>query len=271
MSLLEIIGYLGALFVGMVLGLTGSGGSVLSVPILAYLFGYDEKQATAYSLFIVGVTALFGSYQVLKEKEISFKSVFYFGLPSVMGVVLIRRILLPVMPETILSINGFDFSRRMLIFGLFSIMMLLSAFSMFKKSKIKVSQFRNKPEISPVILPVGFLLGCFVGLIGAGGGFLMVPALMFVARIPIKKAVGTSLVIVFLNCLAGFFLGDIFVMKMDWNFLLSFSMISFAGILVGNLLSKKINNRRLKTGFGYFILTIAIFIFLMEFVFHKLV
>lgn len=269
MGVLEIIGYFGALLVGLVLGLTGSGGSVLSVPILAYLFGLDEKTATAYSLFIVGVTALTGSYRVLKDKEVSLRAVAYFGIPSVLGVILVRRVLLPLMPEVILSIGDFDFTRRMLIFGLFSLMMFLSAYSMLVKKKVSIAYLRRKPEFSYLMLFGGFLLGCFVGLIGAGGGFLMVPALMLILRLPIKRATATSLIIVFINCLAGFFLGDFFVMEMDWNFLITFSVISFAGIFVGHALSRKINSHKLKIGFGYFILMVAIFVFVMEFIFHK--
>jgi uncharacterized membrane protein YfcA len=271
MSVLEIIGYFGALLVGLVMGLTGSGGSVLSVPILAYLFGNDEKTATAYSLFIVGFTALVGSFRVLKGNEVSKNAVIYFGIPSIIGVVFVRRILLPILPETLFRIFGFDFSRRMLIFGLFACLMMLSAYSMLKKSKIRISHFRKRTVLGPMMLIGGFLLGIFVGLIGAGGGFLMVPALMIFARMPIKRAVGTSLIIVCLNCLVGFFLGDFFTMEPDWNFLLSFVAVSFVGIIIGGALSAHINSQKLKTGFGYFILLIAVFVFVMEFVLHAMV
>lgn len=271
MSLLEVIGYFGALLVGLVMGLTGSGGSVLSVPILAYLFGNDEKTATAYSLFIVGVTALLGSFRVLKGRTVSLRAVVYFGLPSILGVVFVRRVLLPVMPETLFSISDYDFSRRMLIFGLFATLMFLSAYSMLHKSKVRISHFRKKTVVGPLMLVFGSLLGIFVGLIGAGGGFLMVPALMIIARMPIKRAVGTSLVIVCLNCLVGFFLGDFFTMKPDWSFLFRFVSISFVGILVGGALSTYIDSQKLKKGFGFFILLIAVFVFVMEFVLHALV
>lgn len=269
MAVLEIIGYFGALLVGLVLGLTGSGGSVLSVPILAYLFSYDEKTATAYSLFIVGVTALVGSYDVLKGKEASLSAVLSFGVPSVLGVILVRRVLLPLMPDVIFQLGDFEFSRRMLIFGLFSIMMLLSAYPMLVKKKISISYLRRKPKMNLLTIFGGFTLGCFVGLIGAGGGFLMVPALMLIMRMPIKKATATSLIIVFINCLAGFFLGDFFVMEMDWNFLFVFSAISLVGIFIGHALARKIDSQKLKKGFGYFILLVAVFVFIMEIILHK--
>src|SRR5690554_2576757 len=266
MTLVEIIGYFGALFIGMFMGLTGSGGSVLSVPILAYLFGHDEKTATAYSLFIVGMTALFGSFKVLKGKSLSPESVVFFGLPSIIGVVIVRRVLLPLMPDTIFSILGFEFSRRMFIFGLFTLMMLLSAYSMLHKSKLRISHFSRKTVHGSLMAIGGFLLGIFVGLIGAGGGFIMVPALMIVARLSIKKSIGTSLVIVCLNCLVAFILGDFFTMEPDWNFLFVFVSISFIGILIGGILTDKIDGQKLKVIFGYFILMIAMLVFLMEFV-----
>lgn len=269
MSLIEIIGYFGALLVGLVMGLTGSGGSVLSVPILAYLFGYDEKTATAYSLFIVGTIALFGSSRVLREGKVSRNAVIYFGIPSIIGVVIVRRILLPLIPEIIFQIGDFEFHRRMLVFGLFATLMLVSAYSMLNKPKLKLSHFRRKTPAPPVLSIAGFLLGIFVGLIGAGGGFLMVPALMIIARMRIKTAVGTSMIIVCLNCLVGFFLGDFFNMEMEWGFLFSFVAISAIGIFIGGFLSNKINSRALKTGFGYFILLIAVFVFMMEFLFNK--
>ena len=130
MSGIEIIGYIGALFIGLVMGLTGSGGSILSIPILAYLFSYDEKTATAYSLFIVGVTALFGASQSLYNRLVNFKSVWIFGIPAIIGVLLVRRILMPVLPEVLFHISDFEFTRRKLDFGLFGMLMLLAAYTM---------------------------------------------------------------------------------------------------------------------------------------------
>lgn len=269
MDILEIFGYIGALLIGLIMGLTGSGGSVLSVPIFAYLFGYDEKVTTAYSLFIVGLTALFGSFSVIKNNKVSPNSVLYFGVPSIIGVVLMRRILLPLTPEIIFNVNGFEFSRRMLIFGLFAMLMLFSSYSMLRKSRLSLSHFKTNIRLKPVLVYGGFLLGIILGLIGAGGGFLMVPALMILAHMSIKRAVGTSMVIVCLNCLIGFFLGDFFTIKLDWNFLLLFAGISFIGILIGGSLTKYINSQRLKKGFGYFVLLIAVFVFVMEFVLNR--
>ncbi|HLV23788.1 MAG TPA: sulfite exporter TauE/SafE family protein [Moheibacter sp.] len=266
MNWIEIIGYFGALFIGLVMGLTGSGGSILSIPILAYLFHYDEKTATAYSLFIVGITALLGAGQSLYNRLVNFKSVWIFGIPAIIGVLLVRRIVMPVLPEVLFHIAGFEFTRRMFIFGLFGILMLLAAYTMLHKAKVNLAEIDNQSfQFHPLMVTEGFFLGVFMGLIGAGGGFLIVPALMLIAKLPIKEAIATSLVIVCLNCLVGFFLGDFFYMTIDWNFLFVFVGISFIGILIGGILTKLVNSSKLKKVFAYFIVLMAAFIFLMEF------
>ncbi|MET3731044.1 sulfite exporter TauE/SafE family protein [Moheibacter stercoris] len=271
MSIPEIIGYIGALFIGLVMGLTGSGGSILSIPILAYLFHLDEKTATAYSLFIVGFTALFGGIRGVYEKLVSAKAVVFLGIPAVLGVLLVRRVLVPVLPDVLFHIGSFDFTRRMLMFGLFSILMFIAAYTMLNKSKVNLANRTNQEFVfHPLIVTEGFFLGIFMGLIGAGGGFLIVPALMLIAKLPIKKAMATSLLIVSLNSLIGFFLGDMSrnLIEINWDFLIIFTAISFIGILIGGFLSKFINSAKLKQGFAYFIVVMAIFMFIMEFVVH---
>lgn len=267
MTLIEIIGYFGALFIGLVMGLTGSGGSILSVPILAYLFKYDEKTATAYSLFIVGVTAILGSLRVIKAKMVNLSLVLYFGVPAILGVLFSRRVLLPLMPDELFQVFDFTVSRRMFIFGLFAFLMLIAFYTMAFQSKASIKKpINGKVKFHPLIITEGFSLGLFMGLVGAGGGFLMVPALMLIAKLPIKEAVGTSMVIVCMNSLIGFFGGDFFYMEIDWNFLLTFVAISFVGIIIGGNLSKYIDANRLKIGFAYFVLSMSIFIFVMEFI-----
>lgn len=267
MTFIEIIGYFGALFIGMVMGLTGSGGSILSVPILAYLFKYDEKTATAYSLFIVGVTAILGSIRVMRAKMVNVSLILYFGIPAIFGVLFSRRVLLPLMPDELFEVFGFVVSRRMFIFGLFAFLMLIAFYTMAFQSKTTIKKpYNGGIKFHPLIITEGFSLGLFMGLVGAGGGFLMVPALMLISKLPIKEAVGTSMVIVCMNSLIGFFGGDFFYMTIDWTFLLSFVSISFIGIIIGGNLSNYIDSTRLKQGFAYFVLCMAIFIFIMEFV-----
>jgi uncharacterized membrane protein YfcA len=271
MNLPEIIGYIGALFIGLVMGLTGSGGSILSIPILAYLFHLDEKTATAYSLFIVGFTAFYGGIRGICSKLVSAKAVAFLGIPAVLGVLLVRRVIVPVLPDILFHIGDFEFTRRMLMFGLFSILMFIAAYTMLNKSKVSLANRANQEFVfHPLIVTEGFFLGIFMGLIGAGGGFLIVPALMLIAKLPIKKAMATSLLIVSLNSLIGFFLGDLSKnqIEINWNFLIIFTSISLLGILIGTFLSKRTNSVRLKLYFGYFIVVMAIFMFIMEFIVH---
>lgn len=265
MSITELLGYIGALTIGLIMGLTGSGGSILSVPILAYLFHYDEKTATAYSLFIVGVTALFGGIRTLFSGLVNVKSVLIFGIPAVLGVLLARRVIVPQLPEVLFHISGFYFTRRMFMFGLFAFLMLISAYTMLNKPKGREDRKTKKFQFHPLMLTEGFFLGICMGLIGAGGGFLIVPALVMIAKLPIKNAVATSLVIVCMNSLIGFFLGDFTQMEIDWKFLGIFVTISLIGIFIGGTLSGFINAEKLKKGFAYFMIFMAIFVFSMEF------
>ena len=265
MTIIEIIGYIGALFIGVILGIMGGGGSILSVPVLAYLFHYDEKTATAYSLFIVGVTALVGGIRQVFQKLVSAKAVLMFGIPAIVGVTMVRRFVIPALPEILFRINGFGFTRRMLIFGLFAVLMFLSAYTTLYKTKVKISgKAKKDAEFHPIIISEGFFTGVFMGLVGAGGGFLIVPALIIIAKLPIKKATATSLVIIALNSLTGFFLGDFLHLKVNWEFLFQFLIISVVGIFVGSYLSRFIQNEKLTRYYGYFILLMAVYVFVME-------
>lgn len=264
MDILEFFGYLSALLIGIVLGLIGGGGSILAVPVLAYLFLVNEKVATAYSLFIVGVSALVGGLKQHKKGLVDWRTAFVFGIPAIIGISLVRHFVIPALPEIITTIGTFQITRRMVMFGLFSILMIPAAFSMLKDRKIKPEK-HNVSYNYPLILIEGLLIGGITGMIGAGGGFLIIPALVLLANVDIKIAVATSLIIIAMNALSGFFLGDALTMTIDWQFLLSFTAISLVGIYIGSYLSNFIDGKKLKKGFGYFVFVMAIFIFYMEF------
>ncbi|MDC6351373.1 sulfite exporter TauE/SafE family protein [Zeaxanthinibacter sp. PT1] len=268
MEILQIIGYAGALIIGISLGLIGGGGSILAVPVLAYLFSINEKLATAYSLFIVGTSALVGSYQQHIKGYVDWRTAVVFGIPAITGVTLVRYFFIPALPELLFSVGGFDFTRRMGMFGLFAILMIPAAYSMLKKDKIGIK--KPSGDISynyPLILLEGIVVGGITGIIGAGGGFLIIPALVVLANVEMKKAIGTSLIIIAVKSLSGFFLGDAMTMEIDWIFLSIFTAASLIGIIIGSYLGNFIDSRKLKKGFGYFILLMAGFIFYMEFVF----
>ncbi|MGB0883437.1 MAG: sulfite exporter TauE/SafE family protein [Flavobacteriales bacterium] len=267
MEILEILGYVCALFIGLSLGLIGGGGSILAVPVLAYLFAVNEKAATAYSLFIVGSSALVGGAKQHLKGYVDWRTALVFGLPAILGVSLVRRFLVPALPEILFTFDdGFEFTRRMAMFGLFAALMIPAAFSMLKKRTSKQNKESEAVKYNyPLILLEGLIVGAITGLIGAGGGFLIIPALVLLANVDMKVAVGTSLIIIAFKSLLGFFLGDALSMEIDWLFLLIFTSISFVGIFIGSYLSHFIDGSKLKKGFGYFIFVMAFFIFYMEF------
>lgn len=260
----DFFGYISALIIGISLGLIGGGGSILAVPVLAYLFSINEKAATAYSLFIVGASALVGGWKQHLKGYVDWRTAIVFGIPAILGVTLVRYYVVPAMPDVLFEIDNFQFTRRMAMFGLFAILMIPAAYAMLKKEK----DTANTGVVVynyPLILLEGLLVGSITGLIGAGGGFLIIPALVILANVEMKVAVGTSLIIIAIKSLMGFFLGDAMTMLIDWKFLAIFTSLSFVGIFMGSYLSNFIDGKKLKKGFGYFILVMAAFIFYMEF------
>ncbi|TGN22958.1 sulfite exporter TauE/SafE family protein [Empedobacter tilapiae] len=265
MDFIEFFGFVGAFFIGLIMGVLGGGGSILAVPILAYIFHFDEKIATAYSLCIVGSTGLIGGIKQAFQKMVDWKVVYQFGLPAVIGISLVRAFLIPALPSNLFSIGDFVITRRMAMFGLFAILMVFAAISMLKGKK-ETKTIQKKDKLNPVLLIQGFLIGGLTGMVGAGGGFLIVPALMMVAKLDMKKASATSLVIIAINSLIGFFIGDALHIKIDWNFLSIFIGISMLGILVGTYINKFLPVQFLKRTFAIFIILMAIFMFIEEFI-----
>ena len=259
---MEIAGYIAALLIGLTLGLVGGGGSILTVPILVYLFQVSPVLATSYSLFIVGVTSLVGSINSFANKKVDIKTVVVFGTLSVITVFCIRHYLIPHLPSFI-SIAGYQMPVSFLTMLLFAILMIVSSFSMIKNDVEKDSAVVQKARAGNIAL-YGIAVGLVTGLLGAGGGFLLIPALTVLLRLPIKKAIGTSLVIITLNSLIGFS-DDVTHHQMNWPLLLKITGISVIGILAGSVMSQKLDGGILKKGFGWFVLLMGIYI-----IFHEL-
>ena len=261
---MELLGYIMALFIGISLGLFGGGGSILAVPVLAYLFSLDEKVATAYSLFIVGFAALVGGIKQNINNNVDWITAVVFGIPALIGVWIVRHYVIPELPDVLFDFGDFAISRRMGMFGVFIVLMVAAALSMLKENMRK----GGSGDISynyPLILIEGLIVGTVTGLVGAGGGFLIIPALVVLTNLDIKKAIGTSLVIIALKSILGFFLGDALIMSIDWNFLIVFTSITIIGIFLGVYIGNFIDGNKLKKGFGYFILAMSIFMFIIEF------
>lgn len=257
---MELLGYFGALCIGLVLGLTGGGGSILTVPILVYIMLINPTTATAYSLFIIGTTSAFGAFQNYRKGIVDIKNGLLFAIPSFIAVYLTRRILVPLIPDTILD-NPFMLTKSTFLMVFFAVIMVLAAISMLKKKK-EVIETTENIAIANLLFQT-FTIGIIIGLVGAGGGFLIIPSLVLFAKLPMKKAVGTSLFIIAMNSLIGF-LGDVQTITIDWKFLSSFTGISILGIFIGIYLNKYINESQLKKGFAYFVLFMATFILVKE-------
>lgn len=264
---MDIAGYFLALLIGITLGLIGGGGSILTVPLLVYVFGIPGTQATGYSLLVVGSTAFVGALTYIKRKEIAFKEGVLFSLPAFLSVYLTRKIVIPSIPESVANLAGFELTRDGLLLIIFAVVMLAASFSMIKSKKVVPSDTKKNIE---VVMLIGFGVGIMTGLVGAGGGFLIIPALVLFLRLDMKVAVGTSLMIIAANSLVGF-LGTIgsASIPIPWNLLLALTAISIVGILIGTVLAKKIPGSKLKVGFGYFVLVMGLFILAQEVLFKQ--
>lgn len=259
------VGYILAVLVGVSLGLVGSGGSILTVPILVYIMGVEPVLATAYSLFVVGATSLVGGVQNAMQKKVDFKTVLIFGLPSIAAVYLTRAYLMPLIPEVIFTVGNFQFTKAIALMVLFAIVMIFAAISMIRPcSNCNESEDTQIRYNYPMILLEGSLVGMLTGLVGAGGGFLIIPALVLLAKMPMKLAIGTSLLIIAAKSLLGF-IGDLQGSEViDWNLLSIFTVLSILGIFIGIYLSKKIEGKRLKVVFGWFVLLMGFYILIKE-------
>lgn len=260
---METAGYIASVLIGITLGLIGGGGSILTVPVLVYLFETEVVSATAYSLFIVGITSVVGSVSYFKKGQVNLKTAAIFGIPSIAAVYLTRAFIIPAIPETVLETGSFTLSKNLLLLLLFSVLMIFSAFGMIRKKR-KVPRKRQEKKLNYFLIFLeGSIVGVLTGLVGAGGGFLIIPALVILGNLPMKEAVGTSLAIIAAKSLIGF-LGENHQTAVDWWLLLKISGFSIAGIFIGTLLSGKIDEEKLKPAFGYFVLFMGIFILIKE-------
>ena len=282
---MEIFGYLASVVIGISLGLIGGGGSILTVPVLVYLMGVEPVMATAYSLFIVGSTALVGAVPKWRNGVVNVKIALIFGIPSIAAVYATRAWLVPRIPQEVFSVGNFAVTKPVLLMVLFAVLMVAASISMIRSKPLAVRPLAigdeplansqqptaNQPTASsqrptanwPIVLLEGLVVGTLTGLVGAGGGFLIIPALVLFAGLPMKEAVGTSLLIIGMKSLLGF-TGDLGHYAMDWPLLLSVTALAIGGIFIGNALSKRVSGEKLKVWFGWFVLVMGIYILVKE-------
>ena len=263
---MEILGYIASLCIGVSLGLIGGGGSILTVPVLVYLLGVEPVQATAYSLFIVGVTSLVGAWPKYRQKLVDVKTSVIFGIPSIAAVYATRKYLVPAIPDRIYHSGGLEITKPVFIMVIFAILMLAASVSMIREKTEDCVDCDNVIQYNyPLILLEGSLVGMLTGLVGAGGGFLIIPALVLLSKLPMKMAIGTSLLIIGAKSLIGF-TGDLSHTPINWLLLGTVTLLAITGFFLGHYLSYKLPSRGLKNGFGWFVLAMGIYIILKELV-----
>lgn len=260
---MDIAGYLASVFIGIFLGLIGGGGSILTVPVLVYLFHTDTILSTTYSLFVVGITSLIGAFFYFKRRQVNLNTVVAFGLPSIAAVFLTRFFLIPVIPETLFQIGSFVLTKNVFFMILFGALMIAAAYSMIRRRAAVASEEKTGKPKNILLVLQGMFVGLVTGLVGAGGGFLIIPALVNFLKLPMKTAIGTSLAIISINSLTGF-LFSLKASVIHWNFLLSISGLSVAGLFIGMMLSRRINGSKLKPVFGWFVLIMGVYILFRE-------
>ena len=267
---MEILGYIASVLIGVSLGMVGSGGSILTVPVLVYLMHINPLLATTSSLFIVGVTSLAGGLRAYSKKLVDFKAVTEFGIPSIFSIFITRHYLLPAMPDQLFSIGKIVVSKDMFLMVIFAILMLAAAITMIRNhNEEDIINTKNKDagnHALPLIL-LGLIVGVITGLLGAGGGFLIIPTLVLFLRLNMKMAVGTSLLIIAINSLFGF-LFSLKQFEYNWTILVSFTILGIAGIFIGSKIAERISGTSLKKGFGWFVLIMATYIIIKELFIH---
>ena len=264
LQLMEFIGYFCALIIGLVMGIIGGGGSILGVPVFVYLFEMNAVTATTLSLFVVGLASAFGAIGNAKEGNVDFKTAMLFGIPSVFSVVFVRKIILPHLPENLINIGSLHIAKHVFILVMFAVLMLFSSLKMIFGNK-KIETKTDSPQYH-LLVTQGIAVGMITGMIGAGGGFLIVPALVMLLNLEMKKAIGTSMMIISMNSLLGFLSSQ--KTGINWQFLLIFTSIAVIGMLIGIQLAKKIDGKKLKPIFGWFVLMMGIYIIIKEIFFH---
>lgn len=262
---MEVVGYIAALFIGISLGLIGGGGSILTVPVLVYLFGVNPLLSTSYSLFVVGSTSLVGAFNNYIKGLVRIKTALLFGISSITTVFLTRKFFIPLIPRHLLTIGGVEITEPVVTMVLFAILMIAASLSMIKSRKLRTDETVEDHNKSPIakLLIHGVAIGIATGLLGAGGGFLLIPTLVLLLKMPMKEAVGTSLFIIALNSLIGF-IGDIGHFTLNWFLLFKVTAVAIAGTFIGGVIGKKIPGDKLKKGFGWFVLIMGIYILTKE-------
>ncbi len=263
---MEIFGYLCSMLVGVSLGMMGSGGSILTLPIMVYLFHVNPVDATGYNLLVVGITSAIGGAEYVRKKLVHVKTALIFGIPSVISVFVFRKYIMPEIPNPISFGHSFMITKELFIMMIFTLMMIISSYRMIRNGAHAETPIVDIKRTSYLMLAaIGFLSGILTGIVGIGGGFIIIPALVLFGKVPVKMSVGTSLLIIAANSFIGFG-GEVLVRmeEINYSFLLMFSAFSITGVFIGFRLVTKILPAQLKKIFGWFVLVTGILIIIKE-------
>lgn len=271
MTLMQGSGYAAAIAMGISLGLIGGGGSILTVPTLVYLMSINPVLSTSYSLFVVGTTALAGSFNYMRKGLVDYSTALIFGIPSIIAVYLTRKFLVPMLPAELFTVMGFTMTKDIFVLVVFAVLMVFASVSMIRKRKDTANTAAaSRASYTPamrfgLVFLEGLIVGTLTGFVGAGGGFLIIPALVLLAGLSMKQAVGTSLLIIAAKSLIGF-TGDIGSQPIDWTFMLGFTALAVAGTFIGSYIARFIADEKLKPIFGWFVLAMGTYILIKELV-----
>lgn len=258
---MEIIGLILTIFIGLLVGLFGGGGSILTVPVLVYLFAIPATLSTTYSLALVSITSLIAATPHVLQKKLSFKKILQFGIPSMLSLYTVRAYILPSIPATF-TLLGFEIEKNLFMMLFFSVLMLTSGFFMIKQKKNNPDCF-DCPYNHFVLMIAGLFEGIITGIVGAGGGFIIVPVLMIFGKLSLKQAVANSLFIIGVKSFIGF-LGSHDIVELDFYFLAKILVIALVGMYFGIRLNKKLDAKQLKPIFGYFVMIMGFIILIKE-------
>lgn len=263
----EYIGYASAVVVGLLVVLIGAGGSILTVPVLVYLFHISPVVATGYALLIVGTTSIISTLSYIRRKLVNYRIAIIFGIPSMTAVYLTRRYMLPAIPEEVFMIRNSIITKDVFLMLLMGSLIFVSATSMVMVKRKYDSE--DVPNLNTfyytrMILIEGLIIGVLTGLVGTGGGFMIIPALVLLCNLPIKTAIGTALLIASAKSGIGF-LGEMTNnSNIDYQLIFKFTGFALVGIAIGTYLSDKVSGYKLRNYFGYFLYLVGAVILLNE-------
>lgn len=250
---------IGALIIGLTLGMLGSGGSAITVPLLIYLVGHGAKESIAESMAIVGLISIFAAIPYAKSHRIDWRSVWCFGIPGMLGTFVGSYL------------GGIASAALQLV--VFALVLIAAAYSMLSKPQVTNEQNENEDEVVgrprlEIVALQGIAVGCLTGFVGVGGGFLIVPALVLLGKLPMRLAIGTSLVIIIFNAVVGFAKYEHYLRShntsVDVQTIVAFATIGIVGSFIGRTINSRLNQQLLRQVFAGFLVVLGSFVMLHE-------